>query len=72
MKGYHAFGCDDSLANVTPEFSNGLWTVACPTCGVVNKLAPDPQRRHAFIVSGAFFATQKSAPAATDGQTPTL
>ena len=72
MKGYHAFGCDDSFANVTPEFSNGLWTVACPTCGVVNKLAPDPQRRHAFIVSGAFFGTEKSAPPATDAQTPTL
>ena len=60
MKWYHAFGCEDTLANITPAFSKGLWTVTCPTCGVVNKLAPDPQRRHTFIITGAFFSTQKA------------
>ena len=62
MKGYHAFGCEDTLASMTPDFRKGVWTVACPTCGVVNKLAPDPERRHAFIVSGAFFS-EKNTPA---------
>ena len=59
MKGYHAFGCDDSLQNITPTYRNGLCTVKCPTCGVINKLSPDPQRSGAFVVSGAFFAVQK-------------
>lgn len=60
MTGFHYFGCEDTLASITPTFRNGMWTVKCPTCGVVNKLAPDPERRHAFIVSGAFFITQKT------------
>ncbi len=59
MKGYHAFGCDDSLASVTPSYRNGLWTVKCPTCGVVNKLARDPHRSDRFVVSGAFFVVEK-------------
>jgi hypothetical protein len=59
VKGYHAFGCDDSLASVTPSYRNGLWTVKCPTCGVVNKLARDPQRSDRFVVSGAFFVVEK-------------
>ena len=61
MKGYHAFGCDDSLQNITPTYRNGLWTVKCATCGVVNKLSPDPQRSGAFVVTGAFFAVQRPA-----------
>ena len=68
MKGYHAFGCEDTLANITPDFNQGSWTVACPTCGVVNKLAPDPQRPHAFVVSGAFFSTQKKTPRSNEEQ----
>ncbi len=59
MTGYHYFGCEDALATTTPTFKNGLWTVTCPTCGIVNKLAPDPQREHAFVVSGAFFVSQR-------------
>ena len=61
MNGYHAFGCDDSLTNVAPSYRNGLWTAKCPTCGVVNKLAPDPQRSDAFVVSGAFFVVPRPA-----------
>ncbi len=57
MKGYHAFGCENTVANISPAFRNGLWTVKCPVCGVINKLAPDPERRGTFIVIGAFFVT---------------
>ena len=71
MKGYHAFGCEGTLANLTPDFSNGLWTVACPACGVVNKLAPDPQRPHAFIVCGAFFGTPETPRPPGAGQAAT-
>jgi hypothetical protein len=38
---------------------NDAWTVACPSCGVVNKLTPAPDSDNRFTVSGAFFVVQK-------------
>lgn len=64
MKEYHYFECADTLANIAPAFGNGLWTVTCPTCGAVNKLARDPKSTNAFVVCGAYFVT-RTAPLST-------
>ncbi len=64
MPGFHYFGCREKGDVSTADFKNGLWTITCPACGVVTKLKPDPERRHAFVVSGAFLATPAAARAA--------
>jgi hypothetical protein len=66
MNGYHAFGCDSTIANINPTFRGGLWTVTCPKCGVISKLQPDASHKGTFTVVGAFFNTRK-APAAQTG-----
>lgn len=53
------YSCEYMLANVAPTFDGHIWTVKCPACGVVNKLAPAPDREGQFTVSGAFFVIQK-------------
>jgi len=54
------FSCKQTLANAAPTFNDDIWTVACPACGVVNKLTPALDRADHFKVSGAFFVIQKA------------
>ncbi len=54
------YSCRHTLASAAPTFNDGIWTVVCPACAVVNKLKPIPDREGHFMVSGAFIVVQKS------------
>ena len=44
MDDLKCYSCKEPLTASTGKLQDNVWTVLCPACKVVNKLAPDPDR----------------------------
>ena len=55
MEELRCFSCKAGLGSATAVLKDDIWTVPCPSCAVINRLQPHPDRDGGLVVTGAFF-----------------